>query len=288
MYDYHDKFSLIVPEDTVLERIATGFQFTEGPVWNTTENFLLFSNIPANRIYRWSSDLGVTVFREPSGNSNGLTYDKDHRLILCEHGNRRVSRIEKDGVCTVLAKKFGNKRLNSPNDIVVKSDGTIYFTDPTYGIKPQEQELLFQGVYRLNPVTEALTLLVRDFDSPNGLAFSPDERRLYVADSAKRHIRVFDVNPDGTMSAGCVFAEIRSEIPGNPDGMKVDVDGNLYVAAAGGVWIFSDEGENVGIVTTPERPSNLAWADEDLKSLVITARTSVFRVRLNIPGLTVS
>jgi len=278
----------VVPRDSKLERLATGFQFTEGPVWNTSEGFLLFSDIPANRICQWSSDSGVKVFLDPSGNSNGLTYDKEGRLLICEHGNRRLSRIEKDGSYTVLADRFSGKRLNSPNDIVVRSDGTIYFTDPPYGIQPERQELPFQGVYRLDPVSKKLTLLVDDFERPNGLAFSPDETVLYIADSStRRHVRVFDVRDGGTLGNSRLFAEIRSNLPGNPDGMKVDVEGRLYVATAGGVWVFSQERKHLGTIRSPETPSNCAFGDEDWKTLFITARTSVYRIRLSIPGIKV-
>ena len=288
MPSHFGKLASIVPRDSRLERLATGFQFTEGPVWNVSEGSLLFSDIPANRIYKWSPDEGVTVFRDPSGNSNGLTYDKKSRLIACEHGNRRVSRIEKDGSYTVLADKFRGKRLNSPNDVIVKSDGTIYFTDPPYGIKPEEQELPFQGVFRFKPKTEKLTLLVDDFNKPNGLAFSSDEKVLYIADSSElRHVRAFDVNRDGTLSNGRLFAEIRSDLPGSPDGMKVDVEGHLYVSAAGGVWVFSDEGEHLGVIKTPEIPANCAFGDRQWKSLYITARTSLYQIRLNVSGVKV-
>jgi gluconolactonase len=276
----------IVPEGSSLEKLCTGFQFTEGPVWNATEGFLLFSDIPANRVYAWSSDTGVTIFREPSGNSNGLTYDGKGRLILCEHGNRRLTRLTTDDVYTVLSDQFRGKRLNSPNDAVVKSDGTIYFTDPPYGIQPEEQELPFQGVFRYDPEDQNLTLLVDDFDRPNGLAFSPDEQVLYVADSSsRRHIRSFTIRPNGTLSESHVFATIRSESPGNPDGMKIDVEGNLYSAAAGGIWVFSASGESLGVIPTPDTPANCAWGDEDGRSLYITARTSIYRIRLNVPGV---
>jgi len=278
----------IVLDESKLERIATGFKFTEGPVWNASEDFLLFSDIPANRIYKWPGNGEVDVFREPSGNSNGLTYDKEGRLIICEHGNRRLSRIELDGTYTILADGFRGKRLNSPNDVVVKSDGTIYFTDPPYGIRPEEQELPFQGVFHLDPDSGELNLVVADFDRPNGLAFSPDEETLYIADSSsRRHVRAFDVRPDGALSGGRVFAEIRSELPGNPDGMKVDVEGNLYVAAAGGVWIFSEDGDHLGVIRTPETPANCAWGGEDWRTLFITARASLYRIRLGIPGVKV-
>jgi len=288
MPSHFGKLASIVPRDSRLERLATGFQFSEGPVWNASEGSLLFSDIPANRIYKWSPDKGVTVFRDPSGNSNGLIYDKEGRLVACEHSNRRVSRTEKDGSCTVLADRFRGKRLNSPNDVVVKSDGTIYFTDPPYGIKPEEQELPFQGVFRFKPKTEKLTLLVDDFNKPNGLAFSSDEKVLYIADSSElRHVRVFDVNRDGTLSNGRLFAEIRSDLPGAPDGMKVDVEGHLYVSAAGGVWVFSDEGEHLGVIKTPEIPANCAFGDRQWKSLYITARTSLYQIRLNVSGVKV-
>ena len=288
MPGHFGKLASIVPRDSRLERLATGFQFTEGPVWNTSEGFLLFSDIPANRIYQWSSDRGVKVFLDPSGNSNGLTYDKEGRLLICEHGNRRLSGIEKDSSYTVLADRFRGKRFNSPNDVVVRSDGTIYFTDPPYGIQPEQQELQFQGVYRLDPVSRKLTLLVDDFERPNGLAFSPDETVLYIADSsARRHVRAFEVKDDGTLDNSRVFAEIRSKLPGNPDGMKVDVDGHLYVSAAGGIWVFSENGEHVGTIETPETPANCAFGDKDWKSLYIAARTSVYRIRLGVPGIRV-
>jgi len=272
----------------MVERLTTGYKFLEGPVWNSTGGFLLFSDIPANRIYKWVPDGSVTVFREPSGNSNGLTFDDRGNLIICEHGTRRLSMLEKNGVYKVLADKYRDKRLNSPNDVVVKSDGKIYFTDPPYGIKQDEQELTFQGVYSLDVEKEKLTLLSDDLDRPNGLAFSPDEKIIYIADSSnRRHVRAFKVDRDGNLSQGSVFAEIRSELPGNPDGMKVDVEGNLYVAAAGGVWVFSAHGEHLGIINTPETPANLAWGTRDWRSLFITARTSLYRVKVKAKGVRV-
>jgi len=281
-----EKFDSIVPNESVVERIATEFQFTEGPVWNDYEGFLLFSDIPANKVWKWSPGRGVNVFREPSGNSNGLTYDKKGRLLLCEHGNRRLSRIEKDGSYTVLADGFRGKRLNSPNDVAVKSDGMIYFTDPPYGIKLEQQELPFQGVFRLDPDSKELTLLVEDFDRPNGLAFSPSERALYIADSStRRHVRAFDVNRDGTLKNSRIFCEIRSKEAGNPDGMKVDVEGNLYVAAAGGVWVFSPQAELLGVIKTPETPANCAWGGDDWKTLFITARKSLYNIELRVTGI---
>jgi gluconolactonase len=273
-----------VPDGGDVEKIATGFQFTEGPVWDVSEGCLLFSDIPANRIYRWAPGEPATTFREPSGNSNGLTFDEGGSLITCEHGTRRLGKVDKGGAYTVLADRYRGKRLNSPNDAVVKSDGSIYFTDPPYGIKPEEQELEFQGVYRLDSDGQEPTLLVDNMERPNGLAFSPDERTLYIADSTdRRHVKAFDVEDDGTLANGRVFAEIRSKLPGNPDGMKVDIEGNLYVATAG-VWIFSEKGENLGIIEMPETPANLAWGNDNWSTLYITARTSLYRIKLNVEG----
>ncbi|MBI1926762.1 SMP-30/gluconolactonase/LRE family protein [Candidatus Poribacteria bacterium] len=265
------------------ERIATGFQFTEGPVWHP-DGYLLFSDIPANRIVKWTSDGNVQTFRDPSGHSNGLTYDRQGRFIACEHGNRRVSRTEPDGTITVLAERYQGKRLNSPNDVVVKSDGSIYFTDPPYGVAAEQRELDFQGVYRIAP-DGTLTLLVDDFDRPNGLAFSPDEKILYIDDSARRHVRAFDVQADGTLANGRVLVDMAIDAEGVPDGMKVDVAGVLYVTGAGGTWVVSPKGEHLGTIVTPELPANCAFGDSDRKTLYITARTSVYRVRLKTETL---
>lgn len=257
-------------------------------MWDYADGYLLFSDIRANQIKKWSPGKDVETFREPSGNSNGLTYDKEGCLVACEHGNRRLSRTEKDGTTRTLVDHFQGRHLNSPNDVVVKSDGSIYFTDPPYGIGPEEQELPFQGVFRLSPDNGEPKLLVKDFDRPNGLAFSPDEKLLYVADSSdRRHVRVFVDNEDGSLIKGRVFAEIRSEEPGNPDGMKVDVEGHLYVAAAGGVWVFAPTGKLLGVIRVPETPANCAWGDSDWRSLYITARTSLYRVRLDVRGIRV-
>ncbi len=265
------------------ERVATGFQFTEGPLW-LPEGALLFSDIPANRIYRWTPDAPLAVWREPSGHSNGLTLDRQGRLIACEHGNRRVSRTEADGAIASLAERYQGRRLNSPNDVVVKSDGAIYFSDPPYGIRPEEREQPCNGLYRIRP-DGVLELLADDFDRPNGLAFSPDERILYVADSPRRHVRAFGVRADGTLANSRIFADMDHPQPGSPDGMKVDREGHLYVAGATGVWVFAPNGELFGVIVTPERPANCAWGDDDRCSLYITARTSIYRVRVRIPGL---
>jgi gluconolactonase len=280
------EFIQLFPEDAVLERVATGFEFTEGPVWIEDEQSLLFSDIPANRIYRLGADRRVTIFRSPSANSNGLTRDRYRRLIACQHGNRRVSRTEADGSIVTLADRFEGKKLNSPNDVVVKSDGAIYFTDPPYGIKLHEQEQRVQGVYRLSPATGEVALVADDFIRPNGLAFSHDEKKLYVDDSERRHIRVFNVNDDGSLSGGTVFHEMNSGLSGSPDGMKVDVEGRVYCTGAGGVWVFDREGIHLGTIVTPEKPSNCAWGGSDWRTLYITACRSVYAIRVQTSGIT--
>jgi len=288
--EVHDKaFHQIVPEEAILEQVAGGFGFTEGPVW--CGDYLLFSDIPQNRVVRWrrlSEGPEVTTFRSPSGNSNGLTLDRSRRLIACEHGTRRVTRTEIDGSITVLADRYQGKRLNSPNDVVVRSDGSIYFTDPPYGLANMNEwkELPFNGVYRLAPDGE-LVLLVDDFDRPNGIAFSPDESILYVNDTARRHIRSFDVKSDGSISNGRTLIEMEGAEPGAPDGMKVDSQGNIYCTGPGGFWIVESGGKSLGRVMPPELPANLAWGDADWKSLYLTARSSVYHLRLNIPGVPV-
>ncbi len=274
-------------ESAALERVATGFEFTEGPVWIAEERCLLFSDIPANRIVKVSCDGAVATFRDPSGNSNGLTLDQNRRLIACEHGTRRVTRTERDGTMTVLADRYDGKKLNSPNDVVVRSDGTIFFTDPPYGIKPEEKELSFCGVYCLSPENGQISLIATDFECPNGLAFSPDETRLYVDDSRRRHIRVFDVDQRGELSNGSLFHDMNVREPGAPDGMKVDTEGNIYCTGALGVWVYNFDGKHLGTILTPEKPSNCAWGDDDSRSLYITAVSSVYRIRTRIPGIVV-
>jgi len=280
-----EAFRELFPEDAVLEQLATGFQFTEGPVWIVEERRLLFSDIPANRIYGRAANGSVVTFRAVSGNSNGLTRDREGRLIACEHGNRRVTRTETDGSITVLAERFQDKRLNSPNDVVVKSDGAIYFTDPSYGIKDCEQEQPVQGVYRLSADGVELSLVADNMLRPNGLAFSPDEKRLYVDDSQQRHLQVYNVEDDGSLSKGAVFYDMNTNTPGNPDGMKVDVAGHVYCTGAGGVWVFDPSGKYLGLINTPEQPSNCAWGDDDWRGLYITAGHSVYRIRVNSPGI---
>ena len=259
------------------ETVADGLGFTEGPVW-LPDGSLLFSDIPNSRIHRWH-DGALGVYREPSGGSNGLTLDLSMRLLACEHDNRRVSR-ERDGVVEPVATHYEGKRLNSPNDIVVRSDGRIFFTDPPYGITEDQRELPFNGVFTLSTSGD-LRLLATDFDRPNGLAFSPDERTLYIADTARYHVRSFDVAADGTLSNGRVFAEVREE--GRPDGMKVDREGRLFVCATT-VQVFAADGRPLGVIDCPQMPANCTWG-EDGATLFIAARTGVYRTRIATAGI---
>ena len=281
----------LIDADAQLEQLGTGCEFTEGPVWHAEGNFLLFSDIPANKMKKWTAEEGITNFRVPSGKSNGLTYDKQGRLVTAEHANRRVSRTEADGTVVTIASHYEGKRLNSPNDVIVKSDGSIYFSDPPYGLTADygvegEQDLDFQGVYRLSPDGQTVTLLVDDFDRPNGLCFSPDESILYINDTERMHIRVFDVQSDGTIANGRIFAEEEGE-DGVPDGMKIDVHGNVYLTGPGGIWIFDPSGEHLGVLQTPERAANLGWGGDDWSTLFITASTSLYSIRCKVSGIPV-
>jgi len=272
-----------------VQRLASGFRFTEGPMAHP-DGYVIFSDIPADTIYALKGG-EPEVFRRPSGNANGLVFDRAGRLLACEHGNRRVSRTEPDGTVTALATHYEGKRLNSPNDIVVRSDGAavgnggVYFTDPPYGVKPEQRELDFAGVYRIGP-DGALTLLADDFVKPNGLAFSPDERVLYVADTDKSWLRAFDVKDDGTLANGRVFARTEPPAQLRPDGVKVDAEGNVYVAGTDGVVVFSPEGERVETIALPEQPANLAFGGPDGRTLYVTARTSLYKVTVRFPGAT--
>jgi sugar lactone lactonase YvrE len=284
---HHSDFQKIVPGGASLDRVAGGLGFTEGPVWRG--DHLLFSDIPRNRICRLKflqEGPELTTFRSPGGNPNGQTLDRQGRLLTCEHSGRRVVRTEIDGSVKVLADFYQGKRLNSPNDIIVRSDGSIYFTDPTFGLgtPPRWQEIPQKGVYRITPAGE-LTLLVADFDLPNGLCFAPGETVLYINDTRLGHIRAFDVNPDGTVQNGRVFAELKGKEPGAPDGMKADRDGNVYCTGPGGIWIMDAAGKYLGRLLLPETPANLTWGDSDWRTLFITAQTSIYRLRLLIPGL---
>jgi gluconolactonase len=284
------RFTEVVGRDVTFERIAAGCLFTEGPLWDPREQFLLWSDMPGDHIRRWSARDGVGTFRQPSHMANGLTWDRRGRLLACEHATSRVTRTEADGRITPIATHYQGKQLNSPNDIVCARDGGIYFTDPPYGrlefygVK-REQELPFQGVYRVTPDPGNPALLADDFDRPNGLCFSRNGGRLFINDTARRHIRVFEVNADGTLSGGKIWAETRGEGPGAPDGMKMDSGGHIYCCGPGGIHVFDPGAVCLGVVRTPEPPSNMAWGDADYRSLYITASTSVYRIRVRIQGL---
>jgi gluconolactonase len=277
-------FSRIVPAGAQIEKLAGGFTFTEGPVWNPA-GFLLFSDrFNGNAIMKWTPDGQVTTFRKPSHNSNGLTFDRQGRLIACEGSNRRVSRTEKDGTIVSVAERSNGRRLNSPNDLVVKSDGSIYFTDPWFDLNYPEQEVPYQGIFRVSP-DGRLSLLADDFQGPNGIAFSPDEKTLYVDDTLRGHIRAFDVRADGTLGNGRLFATLKSQGKWGADGMKVDVEGDVYCTGPGAIEVFDPSGKPLGRITFPELAANLGWGDADGRGLFVTAQTSLYRIRLNIPGV---
>jgi len=288
----------LVAADAPIERVAGGLTFTEGPVWRGSH--LLFSDIPNKRIVRWRRlPEGPELTTYALGMSNGLTLDGQGRVIAAEHDGRRVSRVADDGSRAVLAERFQGKRLNSPNDIVVKSDGSVYFTDPPYAVQPSTpgvprptnwwtapipgKELSVHGVYRIAS-DGSLHLLVDDLALPNGLAFSPDESVLYVDDSAHRHIRAFAVRPDGSVTGGRILLDMASPDPGVPDGLKVDRQGNVFCTGPGGVWVCRADGALLGRIVLPELPANLAWG-EDGSVLFLTARTSVYRLQTKTRGV---
>ncbi len=284
-----ERFRDVVGDDAPVEELATGFDFTEGAMWNHVQGHLIFSDMPGNIMRKWTSERGIEVFREPSNMANGNYYDLQGRLLTCEHATSRVTRTEHDGSITVLATHYGDKELNSPNDIIVKSDGSIYFTDPSfgrmdyYGVE-REQELDWRGVYRLSPDSGELTLLVDDFDQPNGLTLSLDESLLFVNDTMRAHIRAFDVNDDGTISNGRLWADVTGERDGLADGMKVDTGGYLYTTGPGGVQVFAPDAACLGTIYVPQGVTNFTWGDDDLCSLYINAGTSLYRTRVKVPG----
>jgi gluconolactonase len=279
---------LIDPESEV-ERVATGFTFTEGPIWNKQEQCLFFSDMPGDVRRRWSEADGVTEVMNPSNKCNGMVYDAEGNLLVCEHVTSSLVRERPDGTRETLATHYEGKELNSPNDVVTRSDGTIYFTDPTYGRWPgfgveRDSDLGFQGVYRIRPGDGDPELVVGqdEFEEPNGLCFSPDESLLYINDSPRALIRVYDVDPDGNLSGGRLFFEnigtgkVGEE--GIPDGMKCDERGNIWVTGPDGVWVISREGEQLGLIEVPEGVGNLAWGGSDWKTLYMPSSTSLYRV----------
>ena len=264
---------------------------TEGPVWWKEGGYLLFSEIGKDRRLKYTPGQGVTVARENTNGANGLTRDPQGRLVICEGWTRRVTREEKDGSFTVLANSFQGHRLNKPNDVVVKSDGAIYFTDPwNIAPPPDEWDLQFNGVYRLAPDRGTLSLLISHFVIPNGLAFSPDESVLYINDSRRRLIAAFDVLPNGTLARQSerVFADLSGPEPGGPDGMKVDTAGNVYCGGSGGIWIVDPKGKKLGrIVHSEPNTTNIAFGGDDWKTLYFTTRSTLGSVMLKIAGMPV-
>lgn len=286
------RFAQVVGSDVEFERIASGCLFTEGPLWHPKEHYLLWSDMPGDHLRRWSARDGVTTYRKPCNMSNGLTWDHQGRLLACEHASSQVTRTEPDGRIAPLATHYQGKQLNSPNDIVCAADGGIYFTDPPYGRVefygvPREQETGFQGVYRVGDDPKSPMLLVDDFDRPNGLCFSLDGRRLFINDTARQHIRVFDVEADARLSGGRVWAETVGEGRGAPDGMKIDSGGNVYCCGPGGIHVFSPDAVCLGVIHVPERTANFAWGGADYRSLYITASTSVYRMQVKVAGFPV-
>lgn len=297
---------VLAPEAKV-EKVAGGFRFVEGPVWNRNGGYLIFSDIPANAIMTWTPSGGASVFRArifegeyPDGaqvGTNGLTLDKRGLIVAAEQGNRRVSRIEHDGAITVLAARYEGKRLNSPNDLVIsKKSGDIYFTDPPFGLlrpgqgladaaKNPLRELDFNGVFRIT-TGGRLEVMTKDLALPNGLAFSPNEKKLYIANSANKTWSVYNVEKDGTLANGSIFYDAGKETaPGLPDGMKVDTAGNVWATGPGGILVISAQGKLLGTIGFPEVPANCAWGDADGKTLYVTARTGLYRIKTKVTGI---
>jgi gluconolactonase len=284
----------LVDENVEVEQLGTGFAFTEGPIWNAAGQFLLFSDMPGDTRRRWDAS-GVQVVASPSNKGNGMTLDAEGRLIVCEHSTSSLVRMDPDGTGTnreVLASHYEGQELNSPNDVCVKSDGSIWFSDPWYGRMPvfgleRERELGWQGVFRLAPGGGAPQLVVEqdEYEQPNGLCFSPDESLLYINDTPKAWIKVYDVGSDGSLSNGRMFFEGvgTGEIEkGIPDGMKCDEEGNIWVTGPGGVWVISPAGEHLGTIRIPENTGNLTWGGPDWHTLFIAASTSVYRVQTKV------
>jgi gluconolactonase len=298
------KLDALLPKDAVVEKLGDGFAWTEGPVWDRSEKVLLFSDIPNNVIQKWKEGSGISEFLRPAGytgsapftgrepGSNGLTFDAKHRLVMCQHGDRRIARLEAPGRFATLADRYDGKRLNSPNDLVYRSNGDLYFTDPAYGLPKTfddpGRELPYTGVYRLQQ-NGTVTLLTKELKAPNGIGFSPDEKTLYVAQSNVDDaiVMAYPVKGDGTLEAGRILINETSEAkagkPGLPDGLKIDTHGNLWATGPGGVWIITPEGTPIGRIDTGVPTANVAWGD-DGSMLYITANKTLLRVKTTTKG----
>ncbi|MYD43847.1 MAG: SMP-30/gluconolactonase/LRE family protein [Gammaproteobacteria bacterium] len=280
----------IVEPNVELEVLGENFGFTEGPIWHPQDKHLTFSDIPSNRMHRWSAANGLSVYREPSQYANGNTYDKQGRILTCEHGTSRVVRQEADGSLNILASHWDGKELNSPNDIVVHSNGDIFFTDPTFGRSDasgieRPLELDITGVYKIDAHSGQLQLLRSDFTQPNGLAFTQDEQHLYVADTPQMHIRKFAVDEDGSLSGGEIFAHETGQGAGAPDGLKVDSLGNVYCCGPGGVQVFFSDGTCLGVIQTPAFCANFTWGGDDLLTFFLTSSNHLYRIPVKVPGV---
>lgn len=279
----------LIPDDAELERLADGFEFTEGPVWDFARSELVFSDIPGDTMYRYRPGQGVEIYRKPSNFSNGMTIDQQGRLVVCEHRTRRVVRGDAERGFEPIAEAYQGTRLNAPNDVIVAPDGSIVFTDPHYGLGegfggPAEQELPHRGVYRLPPGGGEPQLLVDDFDGPNGLTLLPGERTLLVDDTERAHVRRFDVDDEWRLTGGEVFVALEGDGDGVLDGMKVDEHGNLYCTGPGGIFVCNPAGAVLGRLRVPEVAANLAWGEASAAALYITASTGLYRVETRVSG----
>ncbi|HEY7066531.1 MAG TPA: SMP-30/gluconolactonase/LRE family protein [Chloroflexota bacterium] len=287
------EFERIVPAGTVVQKIDADCIFGEGPVWNAREHYFLWTDIVGDRMYTWTQDEGVRLFRSPTGHANGTTYDRAGRLVVAGWGARTIWRLEPDGRAVILASHYEGQKINTPNDIVVKSDGAIYWTDTVSALficgmpgEDVQRYLDYCAVFRLSPDGATITPVVTDFANPNGLAFSPDESLLYINDTTRRHIRVFDVQPDGSLANGRLFYQDEGSEPGNPDGMKVDQEGNVYCTGSGGIHVVAPSGKLLGVIKL-HPITNMAWGDADWRTLYVTGRAEFYRIRLGIPGVPV-
>ena len=287
-FDVRDEaqFKKIIPADAKVEKLADGFGFTEGPVWIPADGgYLIFSDIPKNQLKKWTRAGGISTFREPSRNINGNSLDRAGRLVSAEHSGRQISVTEKDGTVKTVVDRYDGKKFNSPNDVVVKSDGTVWFTDPPYGLpKGEPKEQTGNYVFQFDPKNGRTSIVSTNHDMPNGLAFSPDEKKLYVADSGRpRHILVYAVKTDGTLDGGNVFCKIDQ---GGPDGIRCDAAGRVWSSAGDGVQIFGPDGALIGKILTPEGPANLGFGGKDGRTLFITARKGLYSIPVLVSGAT--